>query len=73
MLLGKFASLGSGTVHFDLLDYVDCEDVKDLMTRDAHSLQWIESRWHKPQDVFDMGVHINRLLEIAPSTLNPVS
>ena len=35
-------------------------------------LQWFQSRWHKPTDVFHMGVHINNLLGIAPSTPKPL-
>ena len=35
-------------------------------------IQWIESRWHKPQDVFYIGVHIDHLLRVVPSTLNPL-
>ena len=36
-------------------------------------LQWFQSRWHRPQDVSYIGVHINHLLGILPSTLNPLS
>ena len=35
-------------------------------------LQWFKSRWHKPQDDFYIGVHINHLLGIAPFTLEPL-
>ena len=36
------------------------------------SLQSFQSRWHRPQDVLYMEVHINHLLGSVPSTLNPL-
>ena len=31
---------------------------------------WIESRWHRPQDVLYIGVHINHLLGSVPLVLS---
>lgn len=35
-------------------------------------IQWFQSRCRKPQDVFEMGVHINHLLGFVSSTLKPL-
>ena len=36
------------------------------------AIQCFQSRWHRPQDVLCMGVHINHLLGSVPFTLNPL-
>ena len=35
-------------------------------------IQWFQTRWHNPQDVFLVGVYINHLWGIVPSTLKPL-
>ena len=42
-------------------------DLKELLT-----IQWFQSRWHKPEEVFLMRIHITPLLGIVPSILKPL-
>ena len=35
-------------------------------------VQWFQSRWHRPQNAFYMGIHIKHLFGFVPSTLKPL-